>query len=151
MCALFLPECLERYYLYSRFESLFFVGWYLMNLNILQKQGPSDGPQFTNSNFLENGSGDFDSISVIYVDRVPKCNSMSGILRKIIVYASGSPKDVSFLETSLAGLMDFILVQYSATNYGLILSHSQNVCAVLCTDFFFDETVNPFVLSNVKH
>jgi hypothetical protein len=66
------------------------------------KTVPSDGPRFANGNFLENGSGDYDSISAIYVDHVTKYNSVSSILRKMIVYALGAPKEnINFLETSL--------------------------------------------------
>jgi hypothetical protein len=39
-----------------------------------------------------NGSGDFVYISVIYIDHIPKYNSIAGIFRKITVHALGAPQ-----------------------------------------------------------
>jgi hypothetical protein len=48
-------------------------------------KGPSDWIQKQNGDFLENGSNDFDYISVIYGDHVSKQNCVGRIFRKTTV------------------------------------------------------------------
>jgi hypothetical protein len=67
-------EWLEGVYLYLVFKSLPFLGQCPVNLNIpAPKSGTLQiGPKMQNGDFLENGSNDFENISVIYGDHIPK-------------------------------------------------------------------------------
>jgi hypothetical protein len=92
VCALLALERLDRFCSNSIFESLFIIGRYPMNINILAPEivaiqmAPNSGTAF----FLKSGSNDLDCISAANGDHLRKQNCISGILRKVTVRAWGA-------------------------------------------------------------
>lgn len=62
MCALLVPEQIDKFYSYSVFKSLSFIGQCPVNMNILAPgiRVLHMGPKIQNCDFLENGSNNFD-------------------------------------------------------------------------------------------
>jgi hypothetical protein len=62
ICVLLVPEQIYKFYSYSVFKSLSFIGQCPVNVNILAPEirALQMGPKIQNCHFLENGSSDFD-------------------------------------------------------------------------------------------
>jgi hypothetical protein len=86
------PKWLDQFYLYTILMSLSFIGGCMVNMNILvEKIGALHiCPKNQNSDFLQDSSNDFDSISVICGDHLSKLNCIGGVFREKKVRALGA-------------------------------------------------------------